>query len=153
MRSLASIVLAALLLAPAAVAAQAQGELEAAQLEAETARTEIITKNLPLTPQEEQAFWPVQRQYRAEMRKLNDRAIGMLKQFAENYEALTDAQAKTLLDESLKLADARVKLQKSYAGKVSKALPPQKALRYWQIENKMDAVVAMGAARMVPLAK
>ncbi len=150
---LIAVVAAVSLLLPAGLVAQAQGELEAAQLEAETARTDIITKNLTLTPQEDQAFWPVQRQYRIEMRKLSDRGIALLKQFATNYDALPDEQAKALLQQSLKLSEDRVKLQKSYAGKIGKVLPPKKALRYWQIENKMDAVVAMGAARMVPLAR
>jgi hypothetical protein len=42
---------------------------------------------------------------------------------------------------------------KSYSKKFAKVLPPTKVLRWVQVENKLESVLAVEAARIVPLAK
>jgi hypothetical protein len=139
-------------LAPVA-AAQDQGQVEAARLAIETERTAVITANLPLTDAEGQAFWPVQREYRAEVRQLNDRTLALLKEFGANYNAATDQQASDMLKAALKIEEDRVKLWKKYQGRFEKALPPKKVARYYQIEHKMDAAIAYQMAEAIPLVK
>lgn len=141
-----------LLLAPA-VAAQDQGKVEAARLAIETERTAVVTANLPLTDAEAQAFWPIQREYRAEVRQLNDRTLALLKEFGASYGTATDKQASDMLKQQLKIEEDRVKLWKKYQGRFEKVLPPKKVARYYQIENKMDAAVAYEMADAIPLVK
>jgi hypothetical protein len=152
MRTAIATVAALALLAPAAFA-QDQGKVEAARLAIETERTAVVTANLPLTDAEGQAFWPIQREYRAEVRQLNDRTLALLKDFGANYATATDKQASDMLKEHLKIQEARVKLWKKYQGKFEKVLPPKKVARYYQIENKMDAAVAYEMADAIPLTK
>ena len=140
------------LVAPAAKA-QDQGKTEAARLAIETERTALITANLPLTDAEAQAFWPVQREYRGEVRTLNDRTLALLKEFGASYGTATDKQASDMLKEQLKIQEDRVKLWKKYQGRFEKVLPPKKVARYYQIEHKMDAAIAYQMADAIPLVK
>lgn len=144
---------AALGLAAPAAMAQDQGKVEAARLAIETERTALITANLPLTDAEAQAFWPLQREYRGEVRQLNDRTLALLREFGTNYGTATDKQASDMLKQHLKIQEDRVKLWKKYQGRFEKVLPPKKVARYYQIENKMDAAVAYQMAEAIPLGK
>jgi hypothetical protein len=44
-------------------------------------------------------------------------------------------------------------MQKKYVGRFDDVLPPKKLVRYFQIENKMDAIISLGLAAVVPLAQ
>jgi hypothetical protein len=45
----------------------------------------------------------------------------------------------------------RVKLQKSYVRKFDKILPSKKVFRYFQAENKIDTVINVKIAEVIPL--
>ena len=42
---------------------------------------------------------------------------------------------------------------KKYAKKLERVIPPTKALRFVQVENKLNTVLDLEAVRVVPLAK
>ncbi|HEU5154725.1 MAG TPA: hypothetical protein VFU03_08350, partial [Gemmatimonadales bacterium] len=90
-------------------------------------------------------------EYRAEASKLSDRAVALIKDYAANYDAMTDDKARDLLKQQLKLEDDRIKLRRDYLGKFEKVLPAKKVARYYQIENKLDTAVQYEAATSIPL--
>jgi hypothetical protein len=53
----------------------------------------------------------------------------------------------------LAIEGERVTLMKSFLPKFRKVLPEKKVARYYQLENKIDAVVNYGLARQIPLVK
>src|SRR5580692_7228639 len=57
-----------------------------------------VAANLVLTDAEATKFWPVYDQYAAEMTKIGDQKYALIKDYAQNYGSLTDAQAKSLID-------------------------------------------------------
>ena len=149
---LALVVIATLALhVPALGQDAAQTQAVRAQLQAE--RTKLIAANLQLTSAEAAKFWPVYNEYRGEHSKLDDRAVALVSDFAANYDALSEAKAKELLERQLALEDDRLKLRRSYAGKFEKVIPAKKIARYYQIERKLDAAIAYEAAQAIPLAQ
>ena len=50
-----------------------------------------------LTDAEAQRFWPVYDQFTAELSKINDTKIALIKEYALNYGAITDEQADQYL--------------------------------------------------------
>ena len=50
---------------------------------------------MPLTDAEGQKFWPMYEQYNAEKVKINDDKLLVIKDYAANFENLTDNQAQT----------------------------------------------------------
>jgi len=75
--------------------------------------------------------------------------------YADAYKAgpISDAAAKTFLDEALAIEDAEAKLRRDYAAKLTAAIPAAKAARYLQIESKIRAVIRYELAANIPLVK
>jgi hypothetical protein len=153
MRALPALVALATLAMHLPAHAQDAAETQSVRADLQAERTKLIAANLQLTEPEAAKFWPLYNEYRAKHSQLGDRAIALIDDFAANYEALSDEKAKDLLQRQLELDDDRLKLQRSYAGKFEKVLPPKKVARYYQIERKLDAMVAYEAAKSIPLAK
>jgi hypothetical protein len=123
-------------------------EIEMLRTLTQAQRQDLVTGAMELTPQESTAFWPVYREYRGEFTKLNDRVVKLI----TDYASLSDSQSKTLLQDFLTLQADVVALRKKYEPRFSKVLPPVKALRFYQIENKLDTVVNLTFVVQVPLA-
>jgi hypothetical protein len=58
-----------------------------------------------------------------------------------------------MLKEFLEIQNGRVKLKKSYVKKFGKALPPKKLMRYYQVENKIEAMINFDLVQKIPLAQ
>ena len=126
-------------------------DIEAARTIIQTERKILIMREMTLTNEQAQAFWPLYDEYNAEVKKVEDLRIKVITDYAANYDAMTDAVAKKLLDESLKYEENRLKLKKSYVRKFRKILPETKVVRYFQLENKLDAIVNFKTASQIPL--
>jgi hypothetical protein len=138
--------------APAAEAAPQSGK----QIDLAAARAErraIVNDNMKLSAKEAKAFWPVYERYEAAMDKIQDRHIAEIKDFAKHYDNLTNADAKHKLDEVIAIAQARINVQKAYIPKFRAAVSQVKTTRFFQIDNKLRAMVQCQIAQMVPLAK
>ncbi len=136
------------------VAAQAQNVTDAVELTkqaAETQRQAVVTKAMQFTESQSEAFWPVYRQYRDEMVQQLDRLITLARDYAENMDNLSDVQAAHILDQYLDIEKKSNKVKTKYVKRFRKVLPEKKVTRFYQIDNKLDAVVRFDAARTVPL--
>jgi hypothetical protein len=106
-----------------------------------------------LTESEAKKFWRVYEEYQKDLQKIDERLLNLLQSYAADYrnQSLTDAKAKKLLDEWIAIDSDDAKRRPSYVPRVMKVLPPKKAARYLQIENKIRAVVKYEFAQGVPL--
>jgi hypothetical protein len=113
----------------------------------------LIAENLPLTAAEAKAFWPVYDRYQQELSALNDRMIKLIKEYATNYETMSDQTAKRLMDEYLAIESARLKICQAYVPRFRKVLREKLVVRYYQLENKVQAAVGYELAAEIPLVK
>lgn len=113
----------------------------------------LVAENMQLTESEAKAFWPVYESYQRDLGKINDRLIKLIDDYAASYQTMTDAAANKLVDEAVAIEADRTKLAQSYLPKFKKVLPPTKVARYYQIENKVRAVVNYELAAGIPLVK
>jgi hypothetical protein len=160
MRSIRNTVLALALslIAPMALHAQVNAELsdytaeiEAARSIMQTERKILIMREMALTAPQAEAFWPLYDNYVNERRALGDMRIKIITDYAANYDKMTDELARKLGDESLNLESKTLKLKKSYMKKFRKILPDIKVIRYFQLENKLDAIINFDLAAQIPL--
>lgn len=133
--------------------AQERQEIAAGRAEVQSDRQVIVAANLPLTEEQAKAFWPMYREYRGEMEKAGDRLVELILGYAKNAETLTDAQATTMLDDFLAIQKDEVKIRSAWVPKFRKALPPKLVTRFFQIENKLDAILRFDAAAEIPMVK
>ena len=132
-------------------AAPSQKQLNIAAARAE--RKAVVGQNMNLTADENKAFWPLYDEYEARMDRVEDRHVREIKEFARHYQNLTDADARTKLDEVMAISQARLDVQKTYIPKFRAILSDVKVTRFFQIDNKLRALVQCQIAQIVPLAQ
>jgi len=113
----------------------------------------VVSENMQLTEAEAKAFWPVYEKYQSELFLLRARTGKLIQDYAAGYDTMTNATAKRLLDESMMIETLRMKLNKDYLPKFRKVLPDKKVVRYYQIENKINALLYYEIAKKIPLLK
>jgi hypothetical protein len=136
-----------------AVAQQERDVIEMIKTQVGTQRQALVAENLQLTEEESKAFWPVYRSFHIERDKLVDRRIQLLMEFRDNFDGLTEEQSKKMLDDYIVLQDEQLKLRKKWVKNFRAVLSEKTTLRYFQIENKLDAIIDFDLAQMVPLAQ
>ena len=114
-------------------------------------RKAIISKALQLSGSESTEFWSVYDEYSAEKKRVNDRLVTIVTQYAENYENLSDELARSLVDDHMKVQNDLLKVRKKYLRKFDRVLSPRKVARFYQVENKLDAVARVRLAQQIPL--
>lgn len=111
----------------------------------------LVAENMRMTETEAAAFWPVYDAYQADLGKLSDNAVSLVTFYANNYRSMTDTAATRMLDQFLALERDRAALLQSYGPKFGAVLPPVKVARYYQIENKIRAILNYELAKSIPL--
>jgi len=114
-------------------------------------RVDVLNSYLMLTDAEGTAFWPLYKQYRDELNKVNDDQLKLVGNYVQGRGTLSDDDAKKLTEDLLNTRKKKVDIQKGYLGKFAKILPGKKVARLYQLENKVDAVLAYEAADRIPL--
>lgn len=148
------IALVAISLTPATAAAQQVDDWTAVQqllADLKADRQAMVAANLPLTEGEARAFWPIYKEYRTEVEGLGERIAKLISAYAANYESMTDAKADAFFGESLAIERQRLANREKFVPRVRSVLPPQKAARFFQIENKLDALVNVNVTAGIPL--
>ena len=135
--------------------AVAQGDpfMELLRKDIQTEKVMLMTAALPLTTEEGDVFWPLYRDYQTELSKIGDSRIKLIKDYAANYEAMTEEKAKELAKASFDLKDKRLSLLKKTHKKVSKEIGPILATRFTQIEHQLLLLIDLQIASEMPLIK
>jgi hypothetical protein len=113
-------------------------------------KTKIIAETMQFSPKESSAFWPTYKKYEAELSKLNDEQIQLIKSYAEKFNTLTDAEAKTMAEKSFDLDARRVELKKKYFNEFTKQLPATTAAKFFQLEHRLDLLIGLKVASELP---
>ena len=114
-------------------------------------KKQLIAANLTLTDAESTKFWPVYDQFSAEMTALGDQKLALIKEYAQNFGSLTDAQAQSLLDRSLALDAAVTQLRIKYVPIINKVLPGTKTATFFQMERRIGTLIDLQVASQIPL--
>jgi len=116
-------------------------------------RDEIIELEMGLTKAEAERFWPLYKSYRADVMVVRDRYAALIGGYLRAYEAgeVSDKYAEEILNDWLTYKEDLLKVQKQHVRKFKKALPPRKVVRFYQLENKMDAEIDAELAVFIPL--
>jgi len=125
--------------------------LELLRSDLRTQKVAIVTVNMELTDAQGQVFWPIYRKYDAELTTLNDERIAVIKDYAANFDKMTDAKADALTKQVFSFLGKRLKLQEKYYGEFAKALNPVLAAKFMQIERQLNAIVDLQIANEIPL--
>jgi hypothetical protein len=153
MKILSALVLLILLSTTASAQTPMDEQIALARQSAHTDRQILILGNMHFSADEGAQFWPAWKQYRAAIASNNDRLLALIKDFAANFEALDDQRARGLLTDSFSIQMQSLVIKQNFAKNIEKFMPATKVLRVIQIENKLDAAMALKLASEIPLAQ
>ena len=111
----------------------------------------LVADNMTLTDAEAAKFWTVYDAYQAGLAPLMRRTVALVTDYANNFDKMTDAAADKMLTEMLAIEQERSALMQSFRPKFAATIPAKKVARYYQIENKLRAVVNYELADAIPL--
>jgi hypothetical protein len=114
-------------------------------------KKQLIAANLPLTDAEAVKFWPLYDQYTAETTKINDSRFSVIKEYAANYNTLTDAQAQDLITRSIGVDESFVQLRLRYIPIFRRVLSGKKAAMFFQMDKRVALMIDLQLASMIPL--
>ena len=114
-------------------------------------RQAFLAETMQLTESESAAFWPLYRSYRADMDKIGDGLVKLVLEYADVYPNVPEKRAQAMLKEYLALEQKLVSKRAWYLKRAGKVLPAAKALRWAQLENRMDLALRLQLAGTVPV--
>ena len=114
-------------------------------------KMEILKKEMNFSETDAEKFWPIYEDYSRELTKIGDRELNLISQYVKFYENMTDPIAKTVYEESIKIKQARLDLEKKYFDKVSKALSPKIAAKFNQIEGMITQMIRLQIYSELPV--
>src|SRR6187401_696206 len=101
----------------------------------------IITEVMGFTETEDKAFWPIYRDYDAQMTKLGDERVALVADYANAYGKLTDDVADALARKALDLERRRQEAKAKVYDRVKDALNGRQALRFLQVEHQLQQLI------------
>jgi hypothetical protein len=115
-----------------------------------SSRKDVLTANLRLNSAEAEKFWPLYEEYANEASKINDRLWAMMKTAASNAN-ITEEQAKGYVKESAAVDADLIALRSKYLPRFAEVLPGKKVVQFYQLDRRMDLLLNLQLASVVPL--
>ena len=116
-------------------------------------RVGLITQIMEFSPQDAAKFWPIFKEYDAELTKLGNGRIELIDDYIKNYAAITNEKADAIMSKAFDLEAQRAQLKKKYFGIMKVSLSAQTAARFFQVENQIQDLVDLQIAANLPTMK
>jgi hypothetical protein len=114
-------------------------------------RKQFVAANLPLTDTEATKFWPIYDEYAAEVWKIGDARVALIKEYVQSYDTMTDAQANDFINRSAAIDQQFSALLTKYVPIFEKVISPKKTARWYQIDRRLDLLVNVQLAANIPI--
>ena len=111
----------------------------------------IVAESMHIEEAAEADFWAVYDAYRLEIGTLDAEGFNLLGEFRDHFEELTDAGADKLMSTYFELEQKTLAVRKVYIDKFNAVISPKQTLRFYQIENKVDAIIQADISAVTPL--
>ena len=147
---------AVLLSLAAAGAAQAQEDtsltnaIELVRTNVRANKAELIGRALALPDSEASVFWPLYREYEAELTKLADQRVVLIREYLTVYDTLSNAKAKDIMLRVFDLDARRVKLSRDQFNRFARKLPAKTVAHFFQLDGFLNRVIDLQIAAALP---
>jgi len=143
--------LSMLFFAATMMAQNTQDYMEVERAALKTEKKAIVAEAMVFTEEESKVFWPLYNEYNEKQYVINTKVYNTIVDYAENFDTLTDEKALELWNSSMQQSEELLRLKKTYFKKFQKILSGKKVVRYFQVENKVWALISAELALEIPL--
>ena len=114
-------------------------------------KKEIVAANMNLTPDEATKFWPIYDQYTAEVAKIGDTRVALIKEYAQSYSTITDAQANDFMKRAAAIDQQFNATRSKYVPMFEKVISAKKTALWFQIDRRLDLLINLQLAANIPV--
>ncbi len=138
---------------PATASAQSSVEqdIDLMRKDVRSQKKQIIAANLQLTDAEAVKFWPLYDQYTAELVKINDAKYAAIKDYATNYDTLTDDKALSLTRQILGVDQSVAQLREKYVPIIGNVISGKKTALFFQLDRRLVGLIDLQLAAAIPM--
>ena len=126
-------------------------DIEMLRADLRARRKQIVAQNMHLTADEAAKFWPIFEEYRKQAVKPNDERWAVIKEYAANYNTMTDAQAADYMKRWAAVDEELIGLRARYVAVFEKAISPKKTALWYQIDRRVDLLINLQLFTQIPL--
>lgn len=120
--------------------------------EVRSQKSAVMSEVMQLDPDEVAKFWPIYRDYDAELTKVNVLRIANIKECAASYNQLTDAKADELIHSAMDYQKQRAEMLAKYYERMKEEMGAITAARFVQVEYQLLLVVDLQIDSVLPIA-
>jgi len=128
-------------------------EVQLLRSDIRSAKKQIVEENMKLTDAQAEKFWPVYDAYTQETTKQGDARYDLVKEYANNYVNMTDAEADSLVQQMATLDEQTATLRKQWIPKFRKVLTGKQTALFFQLDRRINLILDLQFAANIPLVK
>ena len=128
-----------------------ESEIELLRSDLRAGKVDVVKNATHVEGAKADAFWPVYRKYQADLDKIGDKRLALIKDYGDNMDKMTDEKAKSLVKGALDLQAARTNVLKKYYPEFTKVLGATDAAKLVQVEHLMMALMDVQLQANLPL--
>ncbi len=128
-------------------------EIELMRQDLRSQKKQIVAANMTLTDTEAEKFWPLYDKYTQETIKVNDQRFALVKEYAQSYNAMTDAQANSYINRWLTTDKAMTDLRLQWIPMFEKVISAKKTAAFFQIDRRLGLLMEIQLSSQLPLVK
>jgi hypothetical protein len=114
-------------------------------------KAELMGSVMLLSAHDAAKFWPIYSDYDAQLAKLNEQRIEIIREYAKSYNEMTDAKADELIQKALAYQRQRSELLVQTYDKVKEALGAVTAARFAMVEHQLLLIIDLQIDSSLPV--
>ena len=110
-------------------------------------KKQVVAANMDLTDAEAEKFWPVYDRYAADVAKVYDTKLALFQEYLENYQTMSGDQAESYLRRRATVEEDMMQVRLKYLPEFRKVLTGREAVRFYQIDWRLDLMINLQLAQ------
>ena len=104
-----------------------------------------------MTPDQQEAFWPIYREYARDIAKVYDQKFEIIRIFHSEFDMMKPERARQLLENSWSAQQEVIAIKKRYFNEFTRVLGEVIATRFYQVDRRLDLVTDLQIMHELPL--
>lgn len=126
-------------------------EIKLLRKDVRAGKAKTMMSALNLNADQAAQFTPIYQAFQADLSKLNDLREANIREYAQNYDSMTDTKADEIVNQAISYYKKRTDLIANYYDKIRTKLGTGTAARFVQVESLLDNIIDLRLQSNLPL--
>jgi hypothetical protein len=110
-------------------------------------KKQIVAANMNLTDAEAEKFWPIYDRYAADLGKIYDTKLALVKEYSETYQGMSGDDAESYIRRRAAVEESVMQLRLRYVPEFRKVLSGRQTALFFQIDWRLDLMINLQLAQ------